>query len=108
MLVPRVFLCPISRPGAVQFHDQFDGDRLVRELWHECRETDPQSSHVGRKRIAVGFAGWTLWSSGNRSTAAAYRRSAAMSRFVWLDPRWSVGCAVAVVLWVTGCSTLAM
>src|SRR6478609_5896496 len=108
MLVPRVVLSPISRPGAVQFHSQFDGDRLDRELWHECRETDPQSTHVGRERVAMGFAGWTLWSSGNCSAGAACRQSSAMSRVVGLNPGWSVGCAVALVLWATGCSTSAM
>src|SRR4029078_2343965 len=102
MLVPWVVLYPCSRPGAVQFHAQSHGDRLVRELWHECRETDPESSHVGRERIAMGFTGWTLWSSGKRTAAAAWRRSAAMRRVVGLKPSLSVSCAVALVLCVTG------
>ena len=89
----------ISRPGAVQFHAKSDRHRLDRELRDERCENDLQSYHVGRERLAMGFAGWTLWPPRRPSTAATDRRSTAMSVKLGLktsweaaaDSRWSFG-----------------
>src|SRR4029078_12861381 len=80
--------------------------RLDRELWHQRRENDPQSSYMGGEGIALGFSGRALRPSRNRSAPAANGWSATMRELVMFQARWLAGCWRALALWSVGCAAV--
>ncbi|SLM42927.1 hypothetical protein NSND_60355 [Nitrospira sp. ND1] len=85
VLVARVVLSAVPGPPELLLHAEHDRHRLDRELRHDCGAHDFGSIAGRGSRLALGSAGWPLWTNPESDAGAVDADGSVLSRKVSPD-----------------------